>query len=256
MADKVVVNVGNSRISAALFRRGVLADFWHHETADVGAAAAEIAGRGKGSRVAVASVVPDAGNALVERLSARGQAVRLIESSEQKLIAGTYETMGSDRVANIAAGWKLFGKDCPVIVIDLGTATTLTAVSAYGVFAGGLITLGLGRTFSALHREAAQLPQVDIERNRPHPSPLAFDTETAIGSGTILAHVGMVEYWIKLSARSLGAQPVVVATGGWSAILSSYTRAIEHVDPYLTLKGIYLLAEASSEAAAGPADQG
>ncbi|HEY9871675.1 MAG TPA: type III pantothenate kinase, partial [Candidatus Obscuribacterales bacterium] len=137
------------------------------------------------------------------------------------------------------------------MVLDLGTATTLTAVSPEGRFAGGLITLGLGQTLAALHANAAALPDVRLEGRSPHTPALAFDTETAIASGTVLAHVGLVEYWVKLARKQLGPDTVTVATGGWAETLARYTRVFDHIDPYLTLKGIYLMAEAEA-ALAGP----
>jgi type III pantothenate kinase len=176
----------------------------------------------------------------------------VLKTRSQRLIGGTYDTLGVDRVANIAAAWKLFAGEAPAMVLDLGTATTLTAVSPDGRFAGGLITLGLGKTLAALHANAAALPDIRLEGRPPHTPALAFNTETAIASGAALSHVGLVEYWIKLARKQLGPDTVTVATGGWAETLARYTRAFDHIDPYLTLKGIYLIAEAEA-ALADPA---
>lgn len=240
----LAVNIGNSRITWALFCKGMLIDVWHANTHECSSAASVIARLSGAETVAVCSVVPSALEVVVRCLESQGKSALVLGTSSQKLIGGTYDSLGVDRVANAAAAWKLFAREAPALVIDLGTATTLTAVSSTGRFGGGLIALGLGKSLEALHLEAAQLPAVSLEGRSPHAPALAFDTETAITSGTILAQVALVEHWIKLGRRQLGSGAVTVATGGWAETLACYTRAIEHVDPYLTLKGIYLLAEA------------
>lgn len=248
----LAVNIGNSRITWALFRKGMLIETWHEATSRPQEAARLIAELARTQPVAICSVVPAACEILVEHLTASGLEFHLLSSASQTLVSGTYEGMGIDRVANAVAAWKLFAREAPALVVDLGTATTLTAVSSEGRFLGGLITLGLGKTLHALHQEAAQLPAISLIGKSPAASPLAFDTETAIVSGTILAHVGLVEHWLKLARKQLGGESVTVATGGWADTLVRYTRAIEHVDPYLTLKGIYLLSEPEA-ALTGPA---
>lgn len=239
----LAVNIGNSRITWALFRKGMLIEAWHEETSRPKEAARLIADLARTQPVAICSVVPAALDILVNDLTSFGLEFHLLSTSAQTLISGTYDRLGVDRVANAVAAWKLFAREAPALVIDLGTATTLTAVSSEGKFMGGLITLGLGKTLASLHQEAAQLPAISLEGKSPAASALAFDTETAIASGTILAHVGLVEHWLKLARKQLGGESVTVATGGWADTLVRYTRAIEHVDPYLTLKGIYLLSE-------------
>jgi len=239
----LAVNIGNSRITWALFRKGMLIETWQEETSRVEPAARLIAELARTQPVAICSVVPAACEILVNHLAGAGVETHLLSTGSQKLISGTYVGLGMDRVANAVAAWKLFAREAPALVVDLGTATTLSAVSSEGRFMGGLITLGFGKTLAALHQEAAQLPAISLEGKSPPASPLAFDTETAIVSGTILAHVGLIEHWLKLARKQVGGDSVTVATGGWADTLVRYTRAIEHVDPYLTLKGIYLLCE-------------
>ena len=62
----------------------------------------------------------------------------------------------------------------------------------------------------------------------------------------MLAHLGTVAAWIRLAADELQAKLVTVATGGWAATLARHTQLFDVVDPYLTLKGIYLIAEAEA----------
>jgi type III pantothenate kinase len=99
--------------------------------------------------------------------------------------------LGADRLANVVAAWKFYGQKQPVIVIDYGTATTLEAVLPDGTFVGGFICLGLGKVLSALHVETASLPEVGLNDNHERKLKLALNTQHAIASGAILAHVGL-----------------------------------------------------------------
>jgi type III pantothenate kinase len=94
---------------------------------------------------------------------------------------------GPDR---LLAGWaaaRLHGR--PVIVVDLGTATTVDAVDADGFFLGGAILPGLLLGAHALAEGTARLPRVELDL----PSEaIGVDTAAAIQSGIVLGHLGAV----------------------------------------------------------------
>ncbi|HEY9870713.1 MAG TPA: type III pantothenate kinase, partial [Candidatus Obscuribacterales bacterium] len=96
----LAVNIGNSRITWALFRKGMLIETWHEETARAGAAAGQIAEAARSQPVAICSVVPAACRTIEEALAPTGQRVLLLSTGSQRLIGGTYDTLGVDRVAN------------------------------------------------------------------------------------------------------------------------------------------------------------
>jgi type III pantothenate kinase len=248
--DLIALDVGNSRIGCALFRNGILVENWFCHTTDARKAADTILEKTETKvPVAISSVVPAATEILQAHLEPEGRSLTVIKN--QSIIKGVYPGMGSDRVANAIAAWRLYGQQHPVAVIDLGTATTLTAVTPDGTFKGGFITLGIGRTLAAIHNEAAQLPYVTFEPRRAHPTQLSLDTETSIASGSLAAHIGTMEYWVRVARRTLGGDTVTLATGGWSTTIARYTRVLDFVDTNLTLKGIYLMAEAALDLA-GP----
>ena len=72
--------------------------------------------------------------------------------------------VGADRIVNCVAAFERFGG--PVIVVDMGTATTFDVVSKKGEFLGGAIAPGLGISADALFYRAARLPRVDIKKPR------------------------------------------------------------------------------------------
>ena len=246
--DLVAIDVGNSRIGYALFRNGIIVENWFCHTTDARSAADTILTKTEEKvPIAISSVVPAVTEILQAHLEPGNRSLTVLR--DQSMLKNIYPGMGTDRIANSIAAWRLYGQEHPVAVIDLGTATTLSAVSSDGMFRGGFITLGIGRTLAAIHNEAAQLPYVSFDPRRAHPNQLSLDTETSIASGTLAGHIGMMEYWVRVARRTLGGDTVTLATGGWATTVARYTRVLDFVDTNLTLKGIYLMAEAAMDRA-------
>ena len=190
--------------------------------------------------IVAASVVPAASQALRELTLRRG--FQLLEANEQTLpieMAPGVTGPGDDRLVNAYAAAKLFG--APAIVVDIGTATTFDVVGADGRFAGGAIAPGPGLGLDALAAHTAQLPRVRLDLP---PRALATNTIEAIQSGTVLGHVGMIEFLVRAISAQLPAdqEPKVILTGGMAA--HGWAKAIHGVtaiDALLTLRGLALL---------------
>ncbi len=192
--------------------------------------------------IVVASVVPAMTDALRDLASRRR--LGLLEADEATVPmarrTGAESGAGHDRLVNAFAAWRLYG--APAIVVDLGTATTFDVVDPAGAFLGGAIAPGVGLGVEALATRTAQLPRVPIALP---PGPIGRNTIEAIQSGTVLGHVGMVEFLIRAVAAQLPSDapaPKVVLTGGLSA--HAWATAIHGataIDPLLTLRGLALL---------------
>lgn len=257
MAAILAIDIGNSRISLGLFKGDSLENTISLPTADTSEAAAQMNFLDQEigfDLISVSSVVPEAKAALLEAWAKIDKAKPIFEmhAAAQSIIRALYEGIGSDRAANAIAAQKLHmeGSDA-VLVIDFGTATTMTAVSSKGEFLGGLIALGLPKTLRALKSSTAQLPHVEMEKLKTGGGLLAFNTEKAIENGCLHGHIGMVEHWIKLARKELPPRLKVVATGGMAPFIGTAIEGIDSIDEHLTLKGIRLAAEAG----AVPADR-
>jgi len=249
VSNRIAVNMGNSRISWGLFVDDELQELKHSLVAnaeDAAQAIVQTAGATRTSRIAVCSVVPSLNKKMIERFKAETAIeCRQITTENQKLISNTYPSLGIDRIANVAAALKLYAPSKVAIVLDMGTATTLTAADSSGKFLGGMITLGLGKTFHALYDAAEQLPDTTVALDAPLPDPLARDTRQAITSGCILGHLGLLEQWVTAARHRLDSECTIIGTGGFSSFLSPYTKLFDHVDPELTIHGIDLIAQSS-----------
>lgn len=155
--------------------------------------------------------------------------------------------VGADRIANAVAVYEQHGG--PAIVVDLGTATTLTVVSADGDFLGGAIAPGLGVSVDALVAHAAQLRKVELVRP---PEVIARNTVAAMQSGILYGFLGLVDGIVERMRQELGGRATVVATGGYAELIGPECRCVDHVDPNLTLDGLRILYERNAAPVAEP----
>lgn len=141
--------------------------------------------------------------------------------------------VGADRLVNaIAAHGRYPGH---LIILDFGTATTFDIVDQSGAYEGGIIAPGINLSLEALHRAAAKLPRIAIER----PSRvIGKSTIPAMQSGIFWGYVGLIEGLIERVKREYGAPMTTIATGGLAPLFFNATAAIEHVDPDLTMDGL------------------
>lgn len=249
----LALNIGNTHVGYGFIERGAITStrstptptadkaFELEMVIDEALGSAGLGGVGADEQVEIvaASVVPAVADALRELCQRRG--VRLLEANERTLpiqLAPGVAGPGNDRLVNAFAAATIYGT--PAIVVDVGTATTFDVVDADGAFVGGAIAPGPGLGLDALASHTAQLPRVRLELP---PRALAADTVAAIQSGTVLGHVGMIEYLVRTMSDDLASdKPKVILTGGLAA--HSWTKAIrgvDAVDPLLTLRGLALL---------------
>jgi type III pantothenate kinase len=152
--------------------------------------------------------------------------------------------VGADRICNAVAAYAKYGG--PVIVVDLGTATTFSVVSAEGDFLGGAIAPGIGISVDALAEHAAQLHRVELVRPR---QAIGRSTVTAMQSGILFGFVGQVEEILRRMQDELGAPAVTIATGGWADLIIRELRGVQHHEPLLGLEGLRIIYERNRDLA-------
>jgi type III pantothenate kinase len=145
--------------------------------------------------------------------------------------------VGADRIANAVGAYDLYGGPC--VVIDMGTATTVEAISEKGEYLGGAITPGVAISLEALYQHAAALRRVELVEPR---SVIGRSTVESIESGTLYGFAAQVDGLAKRFMQELGPS-AVVATGGLSSLIAPHSDTIEHVEPWLTLHGLRIVYE-------------
>lgn len=151
------------------------------------------------------------------------------------------EQLGSDIVANVA-GALHFAKP-PFIILDMGTATTLTVVSTNVEVLGTIIIPGLKVSMAALSDSAALLGPVSLDY---HDKLIGRDTESAVRSGVINGNVYMIDGFVRnlrelLQTNGCEDKLQLVATGGLAQRVIPYTRNKFTYYEHLTLYGLAYL---------------
>lgn len=192
--------------------------------------------------VAIASVVPPLTGRFEEMLADEVAAAPLIINCSAKtglsFAVDNPREVGADLIADAVAAYTRVHNAC--VVVDFGTATTFTAVSADAVFLGVAIAPGVNLAASALAGGTAQLPQV---RLAAPVSAIGTNTVDSIKSGVLLGYVGLVEGMIDRFQAEIPGEAQVIATGGLSSVIAPLTQRFSAVEPWLTLDGIRLIGE-------------
>ncbi len=144
--------------------------------------------------------------------------------------------LGSDLVVGAVAALEKYKP--PLILIDMGTATTFSAVDAAGNFLGGAIIPGLRVSLGALTQQAAQISQIDLSAPK---KAIGTNTNDSLRSGLILGCADMIDGMCKRFEAELGGSATVVATGGLAAKVLPYCSTQVIVEPDLLPNGLLAL---------------
>lgn len=190
--------------------------------------------------VVIASVVPVVTQSLSE-------AARLITGKEPMVIAPGIKTginvriddpgtLAADLLVGGVAASTLYG--APVIIVDMGTATTITLVDGKNAFRGGAIIPGVMLSLNALSSGASLLPAISVTAPQ---KVIGTNTVDCMRSGTVYANASMVDGMIDRMEEELGSKCRVVATGGMARMIIPLCRHEIIFDDDLMLKGLWLL---------------
>jgi type III pantothenate kinase len=253
----LAIDVGNTNIVLGVFEATTLVRSWRlltlrERTADeiglmvTGLFAHERIGLEAITGVVMGSVVPPL-TPIMEGMTRRyfGRDAFIVDPVSNAGMPILYKNpaeVGADRIANSLAAYEQYGRPgkAPLIVADLGTATTFDAVTANGEYLGGVICPGPQIAAEALFQRAARLPRVDV---RKPATVIGQSTVGAIESGLFYGYLGMVEGLITRMSAELGGGAVCVATGGLAQLIAPETSMIQHVDVDLTLHGLRIVWE-------------
>ncbi len=151
-----------------------------------------------------------------------------------KITVPNPKEVGADRLANAIRAYNIYHR--AVIVVDLGTATTFDIVNGKGEFIGGLIAPGVETQLKSLNISTSKLPDIEPQ---PINTSIGNNTKDAILSGVIRGTASMVDGMIEKSIDELKEEPVIIATGGYSKLITKYTKTnFDKIYPYLTLEGL------------------
>lgn len=192
------------------------------------------------SRTVVCSVVPSLTRAFEEYAKGeRGHDALVVDGSLDvgvPVLLDDPRELGADRLVNALAAKHDFG--APVVVVDLGTATTFDCVNEAGAYVGGIIVPGMETSAEELFRRAARLSKVDLTFP---PNAIGRNTRDALRSGLLRGTAAMIDALVGQIWDEMGGRGRTIATGGLSPLLAPHCRKIDGVDVNLTLRGLLLV---------------
>lgn len=154
------------------------------------------------------------------------------------IIMDNPKTVGSDMIVDAVAAIKDY--PCPIIIIDMGTATTMSVVDHSGNYIGGAIIPGLKVSLDSLSSKTAQLPYISLDI----PSKvIGKNTIDCMRSGIMYGNAGIIDGIIDRMEQELGEKATVIATGGLSRFIVPLCKHEIIYDEALLLKGLLILYE-------------
>ncbi len=144
--------------------------------------------------------------------------------------------VGSDRIVIAVAALAEY--DAPLILMDLGTATTVEIVEKPGTYIGGVIVPGVKLSLDALTNRAAQLPGISLEKPK---QVIGKNTTDCMRSGMMYGTAAMLDGLIERMEQELGHTCTIVATGGMAQFIIPLCKREIVLEKDLLLKGLNII---------------
>lgn len=144
--------------------------------------------------------------------------------------------VGSDRIVIAVAALAEY--KAPMILMDLGTATTIEVVAPENVYMGGVIFPGVKVSLEALTSRAAQLPAISLDKPK---SVIGKNTVDCMRSGMMYGTAAMIDGLVDRIEEELGHRATIIATGGLAQFITPLCRREIILEKDLLLKGLNII---------------
>ena len=142
-------------------------------------------------------------------------------------------SVGADLVAGAAGALAKY--EAPLVVIDMGTATTLSVVDREKHYIGGAIMPGLRLSLNSLVSETSMLHGISLDLPK---QAIGHNTVDAMRSGIVLGHAAMIDGLLDRMEEEMGGKMTVIATGGLASSVIPVCRHEILLDKTLLLTGL------------------
>ncbi len=235
----LAIDQGNQRTKCALFDGGALRETWSAPTvkdADAGQLAALLPEDRAGLHIGLCTVVPVLLPIWTQLAAMVALPLTVITGNSPTPLRNTYatlDTLGPDRLMAAVAAAHLVGT--PVLPISLGTATVVDAVTADGVYLGGMIAPGIAIGIDGLARATSALPPASFT---VPDSAIGHSSVESVEHGLFYHTLGGLRAMIAAVRTELGAEAPLALTGGWAQTLAPHLDGVALCDPLLVPRGI------------------
>lgn len=187
--------------------------------------------------IIMASVVPEITNEVEKALyNITGLNTIIVKRDIPKTFYMSEEcvrALGADLIADSTGAISKY--QTPIIVFDMGTATTCSVINKEGKFMGGMICPGLKTSVDALIGKASQLSNFTLGNPK---QVVGLETAECINAGAIFGHSSMINGLRKKVEEETGEKYTVVLTGGNSDYVAKYVDHDIIQDKNLIFEGL------------------
>lgn len=226
--ERITTTPGKTNLEYAITLKSIL-EIYHTDSAAIEGAI-------------ISSVVPPLNRTMIT-------AVKKITGITPKLVGSGMKTglnilmdnpkaVGSDMIVNSVASIKEY--EPPIIIIDMGTATTLSVIDKNSCYIGGAILPGLRISLDNMSTSTAQLPHISLDTPR---KVIGKNTVDCMRSGVIYGNADMIDGMLTRIEKELGSPATIVATGGIAKLIIPLCTHKILYDGTLLLKGLLALYE-------------
>ena len=186
----------------------------------------------------VSSVVPPINKALISAIKlVTGKDAYVVNSCEGLNVEiDDPSQLGPDLVVGAVAVLNEYKP--PIVLIDLGTATTIFVIDKDGKYQGGAIMPGISISQQALSSCTSLLPSISLEAPK---SVIGKNTVDAMNSGAVFGNAAMIDGMLDRIEKELGEKVTAIATGGLSHFIAAHCRHEIIQEENLLLKGLWLI---------------
>ncbi len=144
--------------------------------------------------------------------------------------------VGSDRIVIAVAALAEYS--APLILMDLGTATTIEVVEPENKYIGGIIFPGVKVSLEALTNRAAQLPGISLDQPKQI---IGKNTVDCMRSGIMYGTAAMLDGLVERIEGEIGHSATLIATGGMAQFITPLCKRNIILEKDLLLKGLNIL---------------
>ena len=144
--------------------------------------------------------------------------------------------VGSDMIVTVVAALAEY--EAPLLLIDMGTATTVQVIEPKNVFIGGMILPGVKVSLDSLTSRTAQLPGISLDQPKVV---VGKNTVDCMRSGIMYGTAAMLDGIVDRISEDQGHSYTVVATGGLAQFIVPLCKHDIKLEKDLLLQGLNII---------------
>lgn len=188
----------------------------------------------------ISSVVPNVNKTLIHTVQILFGVKALLIDSETvtglKIEGNSPEQLGSDVIVGCVAAMELY--PLPLVVVDMGTATTFAVINKKKTYIGGMIFPGPRLLANSLSVNTSKLDNISLD---PPKDLLGQQTSERIKSGIVFGNASLIDGLISNIEQEIGENTTVVTTGGLMPLILPYCKRKMLFDELLIPRGLSII---------------